>query len=254
MKKAIALILVLLMAVFFASCKKGEEIESQTIETSNTLPTATVGQDIYTTTAPTEAPTITEQTAETMILTTQYGETMPTVVTTKFDPARETTEATVPVSFEIPTMTAPTVYTSEIPTTKATTTTETETEHTEPTEPKNESSDGKTRKALEFTSVSSSPSSKNIVIEFEANGWNGGVKSGKFNASVTTDDGKTGTVVGRVVGIQSSDENFSVVIPIEDIVTEDTISVAITLPAGAVTSRKGDQISKTFTASKTLDW
>lgn len=248
MKKAIALVLVLVMAVLFASCKKDKEVETQNIETGDTLPTAMVGQDINSPATTTEAQTTTAQTGETMILTTNYGETMPTVVTTKFDPARETTEATVPVSFEIPSMTAPNVYTSAIPSTAKPTTSTTATEHTEPTEPKNESSGSQTRKALEFSSGGTSPS-KNIIIEFEANGWNGGVKSGKFNASVKTDDGKTGTVVGRVVGIQSSEGDFSVVIPVEDILTEDTTSVTVTLPAGAVTSRKGDQTSKACTVS-----
>lgn len=250
MKKAIALILVLVMAVLFASCKKDKEEETQLVETGDTLPVASVGQDINNnpSVTTTEAPTTTEQTGETMILTTNYGETMPTVVTTKFDPANETTEATVPVSFEIPVMTAPSVYTSAMPTTAPTTTTTTATEHTEPTEPKNESSGSQTRKALEFSSYGIS-ASKNITIEFDANGWNGGVKSGKFSASVTTDSGKTSTVVGRVVGIQSSDGSFSVVVPVEDIVTDEVSSVKVTIPAGAVTSRKGDQTSKAYMAT-----
>ncbi len=256
MKKAIALTLVLVIAVLFASCKKNEGTEtstneSQALETVGTLPVSSGVQNVGSSADSTESQTTTAKaTGETMILTTNYGETMPTVVTTKFNPANETTEATVPVSFEIPSMTAPSVYTSAIPSTERPTTSTTATEHTEPTEPKNQSSEGKTRKSLEFASYGIS-ASKNITIEFDANGWNNGVKSGKFNASVKTDDGKTSTVVGRVVGIQSSDGNFSVVIPVEDIVTDEVSSVNVTIPAGAVTSRKGDQTSKVYTATIT---
>ena len=249
MKKAIALTLVFIMAVLFASCKKDEE---PGLTTTETLPIATQAsnQPTQTPVSQTEAE---QQTGVTMVLTTNYGETMPTVVTTAFNPANETTQATVPVSFEIPNMTTPDVYTATVPSTTKPTTTTTQPPHTEPTEPKTEKGDtsdsaGKTRKSLEMTSFGFS-ASKNVTIEFEANGWNGGVKSGKFNASVKTDNGKTSSVMGRVVGIQNSDGYFSVVIPVGDIVDEEVSHVTISIPAGSVTSRNGDQSSKSYTAT-----
>lgn len=249
MKKAIALILVLIMAVLFASCKK----DDADITTTGSFPIETAIPGETTANIPVAQSETTDNGNPTMILTTQNGQTMPTVVTTPFNPANETTQATVPVSFEIPSMTAPDVYTATVPTTAKPTTTTTQPPHTEPTEAKTEKGDtsdsaGKTRKSLEMTSFGFS-ASKNITIEFEANGWNGGVKSGKFNASVKTDNGKTSSVMGRVVGIQNSDGYFSVVVPVGDIVDEEVSQVTISIPAGSVTSRNGDQSSKSYTAT-----
>ncbi len=252
MKKAIALVLVTVMAVLLTACGEDKEIT----QTTSIIPVDTqIFQSTDAAVSVQESQNSSSNpTGATMILTSKAGETMPTIVTTKFNPANEKTETAVyiPDNFTTGNMVAPPTVTSIIATTPKPTTA---TAHTEPTEPKSDGSDdgktdtaGKKTKALSYTSFELS-ASNNVTIEFDAAGWNGGVKSGKFTAQVKTDDGNTNSVTGRVVGLQTSEGYFSVVIPVGDIVTDEVNSLNITIPAGAVTSRKDDQISKTYTAT-----
>ena len=115
MKKVLAVVLVLTLAICFAACgKKGDD----TTTTENSL-TASL-PDEYSSTSDSvpdvepQGVSSTEADSATMILTTQAGQTMPTVSTTAFVPTPVTT-TTPGGTFTVPTMSAPSVSYSSQP-------------------------------------------------------------------------------------------------------------------------------------------
>ena len=116
-RKIIAVVLVLSLAVLFAACK-GNDNKPSLPSFSFDPGTSFSGGDSSTdpSDSPVSAPTGNENT---VILTTTPGQTMQTVPTTRFTPEPVTTtqpssvDPNVPLT--VPTMTAPTVYTSNNP-------------------------------------------------------------------------------------------------------------------------------------------
>ena len=123
-KKIIAVVLVLTLAICFAACTGGQKdptLPSFTFDpnASTTDPNATndpTASGVSDSSVPVSAGTENEST---VILTTQQGQTMQTVATTVFRPEPVTTTAPSTTdpnpSLTVPTMTAPTVYTSQNP-------------------------------------------------------------------------------------------------------------------------------------------
>ena len=119
MKKVLAVVLVLSLAICFAACGKGDK---DTTTTENTLTASmpdvfpTDDSEIESDTDPLDVSVSADD--STMLLTTQSGQTMPTVSTTAFVPTPVTTvptQPTQPGSFTVPTMSAPSVNVSSQP-------------------------------------------------------------------------------------------------------------------------------------------
>lgn len=240
MKKYISLLIAVLLLFTLAAC--GDDTEPTTtlpfIETT-TAPIVDVVQ-------PTNAPE-----NPTYILTTEYGQTMPTVVTTRFDLANEITTApttaapstTAPdLSFTVPSMSAPEVISQQISSTKSqeSNVSNDNTQSDETTKP----ADERERKNLDFNS-SSFNSSGNLELCFDSAGWNS-IKSGKVSGITVTYDGKTKTVEGYVK--QGADGGIVTVYTKELSIPSDTV-VTCTIPAGTVVSSNNSQYNMSYTFS-----
>ncbi|MGN0468818.1 MAG: hypothetical protein ACI4GY_08855 [Acutalibacteraceae bacterium] len=267
MKKVIALALVIIIAAIFTACKKDDE-NSELTTLNVTMPTATT-----TAQNPSELTQAADEPA-TMILTTAYGETMPTVVTTVFNLANEITTA-IDVNPELTTgdMSIPDVFTSQI-TTEATTTTQPTTESTtagtEPIDNETTAEDPDNQSdttadeggenqdtTIEETTVAKDPVLKDIVssstavssdgkiiLDIDPNEWNGGVKTKKISIVTVEYDGKKKSVSGTVIGMTDNADNSQIIINTDELNIPEGASVNITIPAGAVVSKQGDQTSK----------
>ena len=116
-KKLIAVLLVLALAVLFAACKNNNEpsLPSFTFDPNTTTTDTDASSDPFSSDVSISAPTVDDGT---VILTTMQGETMQTVATTQFvtTPVTTTAPTTDPnVSLTVPSMTTPTVITSQNP-------------------------------------------------------------------------------------------------------------------------------------------
>lgn len=250
MKRTIAAVLVVLLLATLVACNKKDDETQTTVNT--TLPVAT-------TTAPSAENVSQTSSANsenpTYILTTQHGQTMPTVVTTLFNLANEittqVTSATEPsFEFTVPSMSAPEVVSEKISTTVTTTskseeTEATKSEETEPEETTKPDSE-KERKYLDFSSAAYSESSKNISAEFSSDNWNGGIKTSKISGIKVSYDGVTKEVSGYV---RQSGDYATITIYTSDLNIPSATLVSFTVPAGSVVSKKGDQTNMAYSAS-----
>ena len=121
-RKILAVGLVLLLAVLFAACKNDNNtpsLPSFTFDPSTTTTDADASFDPSSSDLSNTGVSANPGNDSTVILTTQAGQTMQTVATTRFVPEPVTTTqggSTDPnVSLTVPTMTAPTVITSQNP-------------------------------------------------------------------------------------------------------------------------------------------
>ncbi|MGN1418267.1 MAG: hypothetical protein ACI4W6_02955 [Acutalibacteraceae bacterium] len=258
MKKVIALALVIILAAIFTACKK-DDTESETTTLNVTMPTAT-----------TKVQDVTEAANEpaTMVLTTAYGETMPTVVTTVFNLANEMTTV-IDVNPELTTvdMSIPDVFTSNIPTTTEPSTTSPVTAGTEPIDNETtvEDTENQSDTQGEDTTASKEPSLKSIetnstsfsngriIFDIDPSEWNGGVKTKKISIITVEYDGKKKSVSGSVIGLVDSADNSQIIVNTNDLNIPDGATVNITIPAGAVVSKNGDQTSRQLVASVTYE-
>ena len=247
MKKYLSVLIAVLLLFTLAAC--GDD----TTEPTTTLPY------IETTTAPPVIEVVQTTAPEnpTYILTTEYGQTMPTVVTTRFDLASElaTAPTTAPVtsapdlSLTVPSMTPPEVLSEQISSTVPGTlnvsgqtggNSGSDTPSDETTKPVDE----RERKNLEFNS-SSFNSTGNLELCFDSSGWSS-IKSGKVSGITVSYDGKTQTVEGYVK--QSSDGGIVTVYTKELSIPSDTV-VTCTIPAGVVVSSNNSQYNMSYTFS-----
>lgn len=245
-KTAITALVLLLIVVLFAACDNGKENEETT---TNIVPgTTTNFENANTTTAPTELSN--ENSAMTYVLTTQQGQTMPTVVTTLFnlanEKANEVITATAPdFTFTVPSMSAPQVVSSSAPT-KNTTTTKTTGE--KETEQEETTAATKTRKTVNISGWSVSPDN-DIYISIERSGWTNGIKSGKITFVNVTVNGEKKTVKGYINGSDDGAGNATITVYTSSIVPEEGADVTVTIPAGSVTSKSGDLSNVAFSVS-----
>lgn len=245
MKKYISLLIAVLLLFSFAACGGKEETPTTTLPLIETSTAPVI--DVVQTTVP-ENPTY--------ILTTEYGQTMPTVVTTRFDLANEITTApttapstTAPdLSFTVPSMSAPEVLSEQISSTVPGTLNQgqngensgSDTPAGETTKP----ADERERKNLEFNS-SSFNSTGNLELCFDSAGWNS-IKSGKVSGITVTYDGKTQTVEGYVK--QGSDGGVVTVYTKNLAIPSNTV-VTCSIPAGVVVSSNNKQYNMSYTFS-----
>lgn len=246
MKKYISLVIAFVLLFVLAACSDDKENEP----TTTNLPLAVD----TTTAAPVVQVSETKAESLTYILTTQQGQTMPTVVTTAFNLANEITSTTAPsttipdFSFTVPSsMTAPNVVSEKLSTTE---TTKKESQKEDTTETETKPEDKRERKNLEFNS-SCFNSSGNLELSFELAGWNG-IKAGKISGITVTYDGSSHTVEGYLK--QGSDGGLITVYTKDLSIPSETV-VSCTIPAGAVVSKNGNiyNMSYTFSTSTGAD-
>ena len=271
MKKLLPLFLVLVFAVVLAAC--GDD-EGQT--------TINITQPTATTTAPQDMSAGSETDPNGVLLTTQFGETVPTVYTTAFDISYEATNTSFTVpgdDLSVPNVTPPVVVTDYVPTTQAPPTSlfpdltddTSDTEDDGGTEPSATKTPGGTDESESTDSVSlteetsynsgESPSNKplysigssndergNITIIFDYADWSR-IKSQKANVKVSC-NGKTKTCKGTVNGVDDNGA-FEYVVDISSMNPSDGDYITITFPKGAIKTINGQQSSAAFTVSLT---
>lgn len=270
MKRILPFSLIVVLLLCFAAC--GDDEGTTTINI--TQPTAT------TTAAPLSNPEGSpDVSGEGIVLTTAFGETVPTVSTTAFDLSAElSTSLVIPgENLTVPDVTVPVVVTDFAPTTIPPSVTEQPTlPSTTPstseggTEPSTTDENGQTatqgqsedastdpsetetsysseeradNKSL-YSSGSSNDDRGNIEIIFDYSDWDR-IKSQKASAKVTC-NGKTKTLKGTVNGV--NDEGyFTYTIDISSLEPSNGDLVIITLSKGAVQSLNGQQSSASTT-------
>lgn len=245
MKKTAIAAVVLLLVVLLAACGDGKETEETT---TNVLSTTTAPVSANTTAYSNEVSN--ENVAMTYILTTQQGQTMPTVVTTLFnlenEKANEVVTSTAPdFSFTVPEMSAPQVVSSSAAT-KATTTQKTTS--TKETEVEDTTAATKTRKTVNISGWSVSPDN-DVYISIDRSGWTNGIKSGKITFVNVTVNGEKKTVKGYINGSDDGAGNATITVYTSSIIPEEGADVTVTIPAGSVNSKAGDLSNVAFSVS-----
>ena len=253
MKKIVAIFLVFMMAAMFAACKDDNDTPTAPGLLLTDVPSlsSTPAQPSVDTSSMQAVTNPNGGVAHTMILTTQRGQSMPTVVTTNFVP--ESQGSTAPnFNLTIPSqMTAPYVQTSRAKTTrKVTTTKATTTKATteEPTDPPTEKPKPGP-KAISTESVGTL-SNRQFEIIFSPDGWGGGVKSKSGSVSVVDSSGETKSVPARVAG-KDADGNYRIVIDTSSCEEGD---IRFTIPSQFVESRDGLSYNSPYSASANISW
>ena len=254
MKKFISAFLVLAVAVTLAACDRGTTNAPTTTEPAGEITTAPSQV------TPTEV-TTTESANPTYILTTQMGQTMPTVVTTQFSLENEittapTTSPTAPTfDFTVPSMTAPEVIVEQKPTVPSTSasqgqvsspsTSDGTTAPAETTKP----ADEQERKHLELNSFAFN-SQGNLEYSYDISGWNGGVKATKIEGITVSNEGVSIRVSGYV---RQNSDGISVTLYLSDLNLAPGTTVSGSIPGGSIVSAKGDQVNIACPFSATTD-
>lgn len=198
----------------------------------------------------------------TMLLTSAYGQTMPTVVTTQFNLTEQAITTGIDLNPSLTTMdmSIPDVFTSQI-VTEPTTSASPNSSGTEPDNSEATNEKTTTRKSEEptspqkvsFKSVETNAQATtpdgDITFDFDPAEWNGGVKTKKISIITVEYEGKTKTVTGSVLGLADDAGNAKISVLLGDLKIPEGTTVNITIPAGAVVSKKGDQQSNQMTAS-----
>ncbi len=260
MKKVIAALLVLTVAVCFAACKKKDTTPS------TSLPD--LSADFSASQIPTSAD---EQPVEPngILLTTMPGETQPTVATTQFVPdlAAVSSITTLPNAatsqFTVPSMTTPPVVTSQqpgvtyvtvnpipsaqtpssstpLPSSLPTVTTPTSTTTTAPTSTTTTAPTTTTKapvKAVNAHTNFAGYSGKKLTVEMDAAGWDGRIVAKSGNVQVKIDN-ETKTVPATVSG-SSAGSNPTVVIDLSNVAVPEGAKITYSVPPQMIQSSEG---------------
>ena len=243
-KRVVAAACGILLLASLASCGKNNAEETTTAAfpltgaTASTLPDSQLNVTASVNSA-----------APTYILTTQQGQTMVTAPTTAFSlEAIPSSSVSIPNNFTNPNMTTPYVNTSIAPTVPTTvTTTERTTERTtaattQETTEEPTTAVKKVRKYVELVACGTDPSTGNVLITFDASGWDGGIKSNTAFVTVNI-DGKQRTAKATVNGTLDSDGYATIKIMTGEYEPGDGSQITCDIPAGFITSKNGNQTS-----------
>ena len=283
MKKVLAVVLVLALAICFAACGKGEKNPTTT---ENTL-TASIPVDdstasgVESSSDPLDT-SATEANSATMILTTQAGQTMPTVSTTQFVPT-PVTSTTSGGTFTVPTMTAPSVSYSSQPytystvspyfsTTRVTPTFSTSSPYTSPT-PAQTTTKYPSLTYTSATQTTTAPtttgpitrssktvvindyattSDKQLVVTIDPKGWDGSFQNNSQNITVKVD----GVSKSAPASVKSSAKNADgyqyITIDLSDLSVPEGASVQFTIPSAFLQTTSGAQYNSAFSGAYTL--
>ena len=284
MKKVLAVVLVLALAICFAACGKGG---TDTTTTENTLtaefPDDTqTSSDVPSDTEPVDV-SVTEENNSTMVLTTQAGQTMPTVSTTQFVPTPVTT-TTPGGTFTVPTMSAPTVYTSSQPytystvnpymtTTRVTPTFSTSLPYTTVTSAKPSTTQSPYTITTTTRSTTTAPtttgpvtrssktvvindyattSDKQLVVTIDPKGWDGSFQNNSQNITVKVD----GVSKSAPASVKSSAKNADgyqyITIDLSELSVPEGASVQFTIPSAFLQTTNGAQYNSAFSGAYTM--
>lgn len=254
-KKVIVLALVIVIAISFAACKKGNEAPTTTL--SETMPIATTANQALNNSSPEVA---------TMILTSAVGETMPTVVTTAFNLSKEI--STDPL-FQfttgeiVPPIPDTTHITSPVITTQGVTNPSNATEPNEQTEPTEKTTNP------EATTVPDNQKKyinadiydlninrkKNCVYDIVAADWKdyGGIKSNSTDLIIVELNGKQKAVRGSISGIADGAGNYTLTVQTGDLNIKDGDVLNIRIPPNFMVSRDGTHFSEEINSTITYD-
>lgn len=246
MRKVIAVIIALILIFALASCGKSEQ-ETTTLPSDTTVPTTSA--------TTTEAPSY--------ILTTAQGNTVYWQETTRFE-FDATTQGTATtanqsasdydIEFTVAPISKPDVNTSIVATSASTTVIASDnTTYVEPTTSNGSSATEATTTAQEINSVAlelnsySSDENNNIVLEFDASNWTGGLASCSVNVIVSIDGTESETTPTLTVPSKTNDLGYyDCTIDLSGLeVTSGTV-VTFTIPAGTIKNPSGTEVNQSY--------
>lgn len=275
MKKVLAAILMLAVAVCFAACgdKNQNPTPQLSLSANMSAGSTNTALPVSDSTASSESsseslPISTPQNGEgtTMVLTTKQGETAPTVLTTVFvpDPAAVTTAiSTTPFLPPTPSGSPygpPPVVTSQItPTSPNTTgdptsdlfanrsTTTTKNNQTQP------STTAQTRKSksVVINDIATTPEKK-MIVTINSNGWDGKFKNNSQNISVKVDGDVKVVPCSVSSGSQNADGFPYITIDLSGVSVPEGSNVQFTIPSAFLQTTSGAQYSSAFSGAYTM--
>ena len=289
MKKVLAVVLVLALAICFAACGKGDK---EPTTTENTLTASipvddTTASDVESSSDPLNV-SVTDAESGTMILTTQAGQTMPTVSTTQFVPTPVTT-TTPGGTFTVPTMSAPSVSYSSQPytystvspyysTTRVTPTFTTASPYTAvtpaqttsssiiPTIPSLTNTTSTTKATTAPTTTGpitrssktvvindyATTSDKQLVVTIDPKGWDGSFQNNSQNITVKV-DGVSKSAPASVKGNAKNADGYQyITIDLSDLSVPEGASVQFTIPSAFLQTTSGAQYNSAFSGAYTM--
>ncbi|MCM1364233.1 MAG: hypothetical protein NC122_05145 [Faecalibacterium sp.] len=255
MKKIVAVFLAFMIAALFVACGDNDNGET-------TLPNMLLTNVPSLSSTPTQ-PNVTAENvsantngnaSHTMVLTTQQGMAMPTVVTTAFTPdpvvAAQNNSTATDFNLTIPSnMTPPVVSYSTQTTARTTTTKKTTTSQSE--EPEEEVTEKKqpTAKVIDEQGCNTL-SNHQCEITFSPDGWGSGIKSNSRTIQVYHSNGESKSVTARVAG-KDADGNYRIIIDTSEF---EVGTISFTLPTQFVESKDGLSYSEEKSMSANLYW
>ncbi|MBR6313116.1 MAG: hypothetical protein IKR49_00560 [Clostridia bacterium] len=299
-KKIIAVVLVLTLAICFAACTGGQKdptLPSFTFDpsASTTDPNATndpTASGVSDSSVPVSAGTENEST---VILTTQQGQTMQTVATTAFrpEPVTTTTPSTTDPnpSLTVPTMTAPTVYTSQNPggvtyvtvsptlptyttgyttrnpylttqptqnpyltTTQPTTrpiTITTTTPTTQTTTAAPTSAATRRAKTVVINDIATT-ADKKLVVTIDSNGWDGSFQNNSATIGIKVDGEAKSAPCSVRSGSKNADGYQYITIDLSQLSVPEGSNVQFTVPSAFLQTTSGAQYNNAFSGAYTM--
>ncbi|MCM1544835.1 MAG: hypothetical protein NC110_05985 [Ruminococcus sp.] len=258
MKKIVAVFLAFMILALFAACgdKNNDTNNPSMLLTDVPLLSSTPSQpNINVSAGATQSSG--GNSSPTMILTTQRGQVMPTVVTTNFvpDPAVAAQQSSTAPNFNLTVpsaMTAPVVYTSNTPTQKPSTTKAT----TKATEAEDDpAEDEPTEKPVAIPQVvdvfADGSEGSSYVLTFSPDDWGSGIKSNAEKIAVTVEGSDLPRVAwARVSSSKNIDGDYSIIIDAKDFKDGDVIK--FTIPERFIESKDGTAYSSAFTMNGTI--
>ena len=292
-RKIIAVVLVLSLAVLFAACT-GNDNKPSLPSFSFDPNTSTSGSD--STADPSNDPVSNSGGNEgTVILTTQQGQTMQTVATTRFEPEPitttqpSTTDPNVPLT--VPTMTAPTVITSQnsggvtyvtvsptLPTnttrynpyltTQSTVnpylTTQPTTNPYLTTQPTTAPTTKQITTAATTTTSAvrraktvvindiATTSDKKLVVTIDSNGWDGSFQNNSQNISIKVDGVAKSAPCSVRSGSKNADGYQYITIDLSELSVPEGSNVQFTVPSAFLQTSSGAQYNNAFSGAYTM--
>lgn len=286
-RKIIAVVLVLSLAVLFAACTGNENKPSlpsfsfdPNTSTSGTNSSADPSNDPVSTPSGNEG---------TVILTTQQGQTMQTVPTTRFEPEPVTTTqpstADPNVTLTVPTMTAPTVITSQNPggvtyvtvspttpiytptyttrnpylTTQPTTnpylttqpTTAPSTTKQTTTAPTTTTSAVRRAKTVVINDIATT-SDKKLVVTIDSTGWDGSFQNNSQNINIKVDGVAKSAPCSVRSGSKNADGYQYITIDLSELSVPEGSNVQFTVPSAFLQTSSGAQYNNAFSGAYTM--
>lgn len=202
----------------------------------------------------------------TYILTTQQGQTMATVPLTAFslDTTTPTSTVSIPDLNDItsPSLDNPNVLTSVMPTLPSTSslptvnpstpgavTTQKQTTTTKPTTTEPTTAAQKVRQKVDVVSSATDPNNGNVIIKFEPDGWDGGVKTNNSGFVSVDIDGVSFPAKAKVNGTLDSDGYATITVYSSEREPGEGSIITVNLGDGLVKSKNGNQESTAFSLS-----